>query len=120
EVNVYSDNKDESEEILKNEIQKHLDQLSEDQNVMLKLSILTVANLYKPLIDHPRVVRVVALSGGYSREEANEKLKDNDGLIASFGSSLASELKANESDEKFNKEMKDAVDINYNASVNKK
>ena len=120
EVNVYSDNKDESEEILKNEIQKHLDQLSEDQNVMLKLSIPTVANLYKPLIDHPRVVRVVALSGGYSREEANEKLKDNDGLIASFSRALASDLNANQSDEEFNKALKDAVDTIYDASVNKK
>jgi len=120
EVNVYSDNKDESEEILKNEIQKHLDQLSEDQNVMLKLSIPTVANLYKPLIDHPRVVRVVALSGGYSREEANEKLKENEGLIASFSRALASDLNANQSDEEFNKALKDAVDTIYDASVNKK
>ena len=120
EVNVYSDNKDESEEILKNEIQKHLDQLPEDQNVMLKLSIPTVANLYKPLIDHPRVVRVVALSGGYSREEANEKLKENEGLIASFSRALASDLNANQSDEEFNKALKDAVDTIYDASVNKK
>lgn len=119
EVNVYSDNKDESEEILKNEIQKHLDQLSEDQNVMLKLSIPTVANLYKPLIDHPRVVRVVALSGGYSREEANEKLKENEGLIASFSRALASDLNANQSDDEFNKALKDAVDTIYDASVNK-
>ncbi|WP_017549548.1 fructose bisphosphate aldolase [Salinicoccus carnicancri] len=120
EVNVYSDNKDKSEEILKNEIQKHLDQLPEDQNVMLKLSIPTVANLYKPLIDHPRVVRVVALSGGYSREEANEKLKENEGLIASFSRALASDLNANQSDEEFNKALKDAVDTIYDASVNKK
>lgn len=119
EVNVYSDNKDESEEILKNEIQKHLDQLSEDQNVMLKLSIPTVPNLYKPLIDHPRVVRVVALSGGYSREEANEKLKENEGLIASFSRALASDLNANQSDDEFNKALKDAVDTIYDASVNK-
>ncbi len=120
EVNVYSDNKEQSEEILKNEIAKHLDQLPEDQNVMLKLSIPTVANLYKPLIDHPRVVRVVALSGGYSRDEANEKLKDNEGLIASFSRALASDLNANQSDEEFNKALKDAVDSIYDASVNKK
>ncbi|AKG74731.1 fructose bisphosphate aldolase [Salinicoccus halodurans] len=119
EVNVYSDNKEQSEEILKNEIAKHLDQLPEDQNVMLKLSIPTVANLYKPLIDHPRVVRVVALSGGYSRDEANEKLKDNEGLIASFSRALASDLNANQSDEEFNKALKDAIDTIYDASVNK-
>ncbi|WP_411842578.1 fructose bisphosphate aldolase [Salinicoccus sp. HZC-1] len=120
EVNIYSDNKEQSEEILKNEIAKHLDQLSEDQNVMLKLSIPTTANLYKPLIDHPRVVRVVALSGGYSREEANEKLKENEDLIASFSRALASDLNANQSDEEFDKALKDAVDTIYDASVNKK
>lgn len=84
EVNVYSDNKEKSEQILKEEIEKHLDQLTDDQQVMLKLSIPTNANEYKSLIEHPRVLRVVALSGGYSRDEANEKLKKNDGLIASF------------------------------------
>src|SRR5699024_10486675 len=115
-----SDNKDESEEILKNEIQKHLDQLSEDQNVMLKLSIPTVANLYKPLIDHPRVVRVVALSGGYSREAANEKLQDDAGLIAGFPRALASDLNASQSEEDVKKALKDAVDTIYDASVNKK
>lgn len=120
EVNVYSDNKEQSEEILKNEITKHLDQLPEDQNVMLKLSIPTVANLYKSLIDHPRVIRVVALSGGYSRDEANEKLKENEELIASFSRALASDLNANQSDEEFNKALKDAVDTIYDASVNKK
>lgn len=120
EVNIYSNNKEQSEEILKNEIANHLDQLSEDQNVMLKLSIPTTANLYKPLIDHPRVVRVVALSGGYSRDEANEKLKENEDLIASFSRALASDLNANQSDEEFDKALKDAVDTIYDASVNKK
>ena len=120
EVNIHSDNKEQSEEILKNEIAKQLDQLSDDQDVMLKLSIPTVANLYKPLIDHPRVVRVVALSGGYSRDEANEKLRENEGLIASFSRALSSDLNANQSDEEFNKALKDAVDTIYDASINKK
>ena len=120
EVNVYSDNKEQSEEILRKEIEKHLDQLQDGQEVMLKLSIPTKANAYKPLIDHDKVVRVVALSGGYSRDEANEKLRENDGLIASFSRALAADLNVNQSDEEFDKKLKDAVDTIYDASVNKK
>ncbi|WP_434121939.1 fructose bisphosphate aldolase [Salinicoccus roseus] len=119
EVNVYSDNKEKSEQILKEEIEKHLDQLTDDQQVMLKLSIPTNANEYKSLIEHPRVLRVVALSGGYSRDEANEKLKKNDGLIASFSRALASDLNVNQPDQEFNQKLKEAVDTIYDASVNK-
>ncbi|TVT27834.1 fructose bisphosphate aldolase [Salinicoccus cyprini] len=119
EVNVYSENKEQSEKILREEIEKHLDQLEADQQVMLKLSIPTNANEYKSLIEHPRVVRVVALSGGYSRDEANEKLKQNEGLIASFSRALAAELNVNQSDEEFDKKLKEAVDTIYDASVNK-
>ena len=119
EVNVYSDNKEKSEQILKEEIEKHLDQLTDDQQVMLKLSIPTNANEYKSLIEHPRVLRVVALSGGYSRDEANEKLKKNEGLIASFSRALASDLNVNQSDEEFDRKLKEAVDTIYDASVNK-
>jgi fructose-bisphosphate aldolase class I len=119
EVNVYSDNKEKSEQILKEEIEKHLDQLTDDQQVMLKLSIPTNANEYKSLIEHPKVLRVVALSGGYSRDEANEKLKKNDGLIASFSRALASDLNVNQSDQEFDQKLKEAVDTIYDASVNK-
>ncbi|MFA7745785.1 fructose bisphosphate aldolase [Salinicoccus roseus] len=119
EVNVYSDNKEKSEQILKEEIEKHLDQLTDDQQVMLKLSIPTNANEYKSLIEHPKVLRVVALSGGYSRDEANEKLKKNDGLIASFSRALTSDLNVNQSDEEFDRKLKEAVDTIYDASVNK-
>ncbi|QAS54548.1 fructose bisphosphate aldolase [Halobacillus litoralis] len=120
EVNIHSENKEKSEEILRDEILKSLNGLSADQNVMLKLSIPTNANTYKELIEHPRVVRVVALSGGYSRDEANEKLKENHGLIASFSRALAADLNANQSDEEFNQALKSAVDSIYDASVNKK
>ncbi|MYL35783.1 fructose bisphosphate aldolase [Pontibacillus yanchengensis] len=120
EVDIHSADKEKSEEILKNEILKHLNALSEDQNVMLKLSIPTKANAFKELIEHPRVVRVVALSGGYSREEANEKLKENDGLIASFSRALIADLNANQTDKEFNQSMNLAVDKIYDASVNKK
>lgn len=75
EVDINSSDKEKCEEILNQEILKHVNELSEDENIMLKLTIPTKVNLYKELIEHPRVVRFVALSGGYSREEANEKLK---------------------------------------------
>lgn len=119
EVNVLSDDKAESEEILKNEIINHLNQLGEDEYVMLKLSIPTKANLYKELIDHPQVVRVVALSGGYSRRDANEKLKENDGLIASFSRALASDLKDELTEDEFDTSLNDAVESIFDASVNK-
>ncbi|MGP4068787.1 fructose bisphosphate aldolase [Halobacillus sp. B29] len=120
EVNIHSEDKEQSEEILKDEILKQLNELREDQNVMLKLSIPTKANTYKELIDHPRVLRVVALSGGYSRDEANEKLKENHGLIASFSRALIADLNANQSEEEFNASLKSAVDSIHDASVNKK
>ncbi|WP_273853565.1 fructose bisphosphate aldolase [Guptibacillus spartinae] len=120
EVNIHSENKEKSEEILREEILKQLNDLSEDQNVMLKLTIPTRANAYKELIEHPRVLRVVALSGGYSRDEANEKLKENHGLIASFSRALAADLNANQTEQEFNDALQSAVDSIYDASVNKK
>jgi fructose-bisphosphate aldolase, class I len=120
EVNIHSERKEECEEILRTEILKHLNDLSEDEHVMLKLTIPTKANAYKELIEHPRVVRVVALSGGYSREEANEKLKENDGMIASFSRALAEELRFNQTGEEFDGAMKSAIESIYDASVNKK
>ncbi|SDO34059.1 fructose bisphosphate aldolase [Halobacillus aidingensis] len=120
EVDIHSSDKEKCEELLQDEILKHLNELSDSENVMLKLTIPTQPNAYKELVDHPRVVRVVALSGGYSREEANEKLKENDGVIASFSRALAADLNANQSDEEFDAELKKAVDSIYDASVNKK
>ncbi|MGR9047485.1 fructose bisphosphate aldolase [Halobacillus faecis] len=120
EVDIHSSDKEKCEELLRDEILKHLNELSEEENVMLKLTIPTQPNAYKELVDHPRVVRVVALSGGYSREEANEKLKENHGVIASFSRALAADLNANQSDEEFDAELKKAVDSIYDASVNKK
>ncbi|MFB9973870.1 fructose bisphosphate aldolase [Allobacillus sp. SKP2-8] len=120
EVDINSSDKEKCEEILNQEILKHVNELSEDQNIMLKLTIPTKVNLYKELIEHPRVVRFVALSGGYSREEANEKLKENDGMLASFSRALVSELNVDQTDEEFNKTLQEAVDSIYDASVNKK
>lgn len=117
EVDIKSPEKEKSEDYLKNELISNLNSLNEDENVMLKLTIPSKANLYKELIDHPRVVRVVALSGGYSTEVANEKLKENDGLIASFSRALTQDLNANQSDEEFNETLKKAVKSIYEASV---
>ncbi|MFG6150199.1 fructose bisphosphate aldolase [Halobacillus sp. B23F22_1] len=119
EVDINSENKGQCEEMLREEILKHLNALSEDEHVMLKLTIPSKANAYKELVDHPRVVRVVALSGGYTRDEANQKLKENDGLVASFSRALAADLKADQSDNKFDETLKDAVDSIFDASVNK-
>lgn len=120
EVDIYSEKKDEVENILKEELLRNLSTLHEDDQVMLKLTIPTVANTYKETIDHPNVLRVVALSGGYSREEANEKLKENDGLIASFSRALSADLNVNQTNEEFNAALEDAIESIYDASVNKK
>lgn len=119
EVNIHSTDKEQCESLLKEELLAHLDQLDKSQNVMLKLSIPTVNNFYKELIDHPRVLRVVALSGGYPREEANQKLANNTGLIASFSRALSEGLAADQSDEDFNAILKDSVQEIYEASVSK-
>ncbi|WP_422122538.1 fructose bisphosphate aldolase [Planococcus sp. X10-3] len=117
EVNIRSEDKAQSEEILKKEILDHLNNLSEDKNVMLKLSIPSVDNFYKELIEHPRVLRVVALSGGYTRDEANLKLTANEGLIASFSRGLSEGLNANQSDDEFNAMIKESVKTIYLASI---
>lgn len=117
EVDIHSADKEKCEEILKAEILDQLNKLSEDQNVMLKVTIPTVTNTYKELIDHPRVVRVVALSGGYSTDVANEKLKENDGLIASFSRALSQDLNVNQSEEEFDAALGNAVKSIYEASI---
>ncbi|MGM8366658.1 fructose bisphosphate aldolase [Virgibacillus sp. W0181] len=117
EVDIHSPEKEKCEELMKAEILKHLDNLSDNEHVMLKLTIPSQTNLYKELIDHPMVVRVVALSGGYSTEDANEKLKANDGLIASFSRALSQDLNVNQTDEEFNTNLEKAVKSIYEASV---
>src|SRR5699024_2354576 len=109
EVDINSTEKEKCEELLEAEILQHLNQLGENEDVMLKLTIPTKEDLYKSLVEHPRVIRVVALSGGYSREEANEKLKQNEGLVASFSRALTEGLNADQTDEEFNKLLDNAV-----------
>lgn len=120
EVDIFSEDKAQSEEILKEEILKQVNELTDEQNIMLKLSIPTVANLYKELANHPRVIRVVALSGGYPLVEANKKLKENDEIIASFSRALSESLNVEQTDDEFNEKLKEAVEAIYDASVNKK
>jgi fructose-bisphosphate aldolase class I len=119
EVSIKSPEKAEAEEILKKSLLDYANSLSGDQNIMLKLSIPTKANLYKELVDHPRVVRVVALSGGYSREEANRLLAQNTGVIASFSRALAEGLTAQQSDAEFDAALNSTIQSIYDASVNK-
>jgi fructose-bisphosphate aldolase class I len=119
EVSIKSPQKAEAEEILKKSLLDYANSLSGDQNIMLKLSIPTKANLYKELVDHPRVVRVVALSGGYSREEANRLLTLNSGVIASFSRALAEGLTAQQSDAEFDAALNSTIQSIYDASVNK-
>ncbi len=117
EVDIHAADKAEIEKVLLNEILAQLDALNDDQKIMLKLTIPTEANLYKPLIDNAKVVRVVALSGGYSREEANQLLTKNNGLIASFSRALAEGLSAGQSEEEFDATMASSIEGIYAASL---
>lgn len=116
EVTITIADKAEAEAMLLASIQKHLDAMDGDKQVMLKLSLPTQANLYRPLIEHPRVMRVVALSGGYNREDACMKLADNDGMIASFSRALAEGLSAGQSDADFDATLAATIDNIYAAS----
>ena len=117
EVDIYSADKEKSEEILKEEIKKQLNLLDTKVKVMLKLSIPTVNDFYKELMSDPHVVRVVALSGGYSEEEANAKLTQNHGLIASFSRALSEGLSAGQSDNDFNNMLGRTIKEIYAASI---
>jgi fructose-bisphosphate aldolase class I len=117
EVTISIADKAAAEDILLAEIAKHLDAVPAGQEVMLKLTLPEKANLYQPLVDHPAVMRVVALSGGYSREEANTRLSQNTGVIASFSRALTEGLSAQQSDEAFNSTIAATIDSIYAASV---
>jgi len=117
EVDINNVDKVECEEILRDEIRKHLNALPETSNVMLKLTLPTVENFYEEFTKHPRVVRVVALSGGYSREKANDILSKNKGIIASFSRALTEGLSAQQTDDEFNKTLANTIEGIYEASV---
>jgi fructose-bisphosphate aldolase class I len=117
EVSIKSPSKAEAEKTLLAELMAGLDTLPATRHVMIKLTIPEVPDLYRPLMEHPRVARVVALSGGYSREEACKRLAANHGLIASFSRALIDELKASMNDVEFDETLAKAVDEIYQASV---
>ena len=117
EVNIHSETKAEAEKQLKAEILKHLDSLDENTSVMLKLTLPETANFYSELVAHPRVLKVVALSGGYSRDDANAKLAQNQGVIASFSRALTQGLNAQQSDEEFNQMLDETIRSIYEASI---
>jgi len=117
EIDIKSPDKKESERLTKMEILKHLSNLSEGETIMLKLSIPDEDGFYSDLIEHPKVMRVVALSGGYSREEAVTRLKRNSGLIASFSRALVEGLNVDQSDEEFNAMLGNSIEKIYRASI---
>ena len=119
EVNIKSAQKEQAEDILKTCLLNHLNKLSDTQTVMLKLTIPTKTNLYQELVAHPRVLKVVALSGGYSRDEANQLLSQNKGVIASFSRALTEGLSAKQNDDQFDALLDSTIQSIYNASVNK-
>jgi len=117
EVNIRSADRAESDDLVLSAILEELGEIPDGQQVMLKLSIPAQAGLFQPLIDHPRVLRVVALSGGFSRDEACAELAKNPGMIASFSRALLSDLRAQQSDEEFNRTLGTAIDEIYHAST---
>lgn len=117
EVDIHNPHKKECEALMKEEIQKHLAKLDPEVRLMFKVTIPDVDNFYTDLMEDPHVVRVVALSGGYSQKEANEKLMHNHGLIASFSRALAQDLNAHQSDKEFDKTLATAIDQIYAASI---
>ena len=117
EYSIKANDRAEGEEILKAELLKALDALPEGQQVMLKLSIPARANAYRELVDHPKVLKVVALSGGFSRDEACAQLAQNAGMIASFSRALLEELRAQQDDAAFDAVLGEAIDAIHAASV---
>ncbi|MFR7760386.1 MAG: fructose bisphosphate aldolase [Peptoniphilus grossensis] len=119
EVDIHAKDKAEIEEVLKKYLVEELKKLDKDTYVMFKLTLPEKENLYEDLYDFDQTVRVVALSGGYSREEANEKLRKNRGVVASYSRALTEGLNVNQTDKEFTKMLDDSIEKNYSASVEK-
>lgn len=116
EVNIKATKKQEAEELLKAAILEHLNGLGEDEIVMLKLTLPEVDGFYRELVDHPNVARVVALSGGYTREESNARLARNPGVVASFSRALTEGLSAKQTDEEFTALLNESIQSIFDAS----
>ena len=119
EYSIKAADRAEGEVILREELRKGLDALPDGQQVMLKLSLPVEANLFRPLVEHPKVLRVVALSGGYNRDEACAELARNEGMIASFSRALLDSLRAQMSDAEFDADLAQAIDAIHCASTQK-
>lgn len=119
EVDIHSDDKAEIEEVLKKYLIEGLEKLDKENYVMFKLTLPEKENLYHDLLNYPQTIRVVALSGGYSREEANEKLRKNEDVIASYSRALTEGLNVDQSEEEFTKLIDESIEENYKASVEK-
>lgn len=119
EVDIHAKDKAEIEEVLKKYLVEELKKLDKDTYVMFKLTLPEKENLYEDLYDFDQTVRIVALSGGYSRDEANEKLRKNRGVIASYSRALTEGLNVNQTAEEFTKMLDDSIEKNYSASVEK-
>ena len=117
EVTITIADKAQAEDMLLAALTQHLDALPDGQQIMLKLTLPETANLYQSLVDHPKVLRIVALSGGYDRTEANSRLAQNTGIIASFSRALTEGLSAQQSDDDFNTTLAETIDAIYQASV---
>jgi fructose-bisphosphate aldolase class I len=117
EVDIHAPEKAKCEELLKKYLKENLEKLGKDQKVIFKLTIPTVTNFYSDLMADGRVVRVVALSGGYTQDDACEKLAQNHGMIASFSRALLQGLNAKQSDGDFDKMLKSSIDKIYQASI---
>jgi fructose-bisphosphate aldolase class I len=119
EVNIKSPERGQADRILLGQLVKHLDALADGEQVMLKLSIPAEAGLFEPLVRHPKVLRLVALSGGFSRADACRELARNPGMIASFSRALLSDLRHEQDDEVFNRTLGQAIDEIHEASTEK-
>lgn len=117
EVDIHSVDKEKCEEILKKEIFANLNKLDKDQKIMLKLTIPSVEGFYSDVIAHDNVLRVVALSGGYTRVDSNEKLAKNPGLIASFSRALTEGLNVDQTQKEFDDLLEESIDGIYQASI---
>ena len=117
EVDIHCKTKAEAEQMLLEHLMDHIEQLSPDQKVLLKLTIPNENNLFAHCINHPNVIRVFALSGGYSRDEANSRLSLNKGMVASFNRALTEGLSAQQSDEEFNLMLDSSIESIYQASI---
>jgi fructose-bisphosphate aldolase, class I len=117
EIDIKSPQKGEAEEILRDRLAAGLDSIPHDQAVMFKLTLPEEDDFYRSLVEHPRVLKVVALSGGYSRDEANARLARNRGVVASFSRALTEGLSADQSDDEFDRAMDESIQSIYDASV---